>query len=158
MEHYIKRYLSWQNITYFTFHCSLLFRNNIILRNRKEMIGIGYTFFNKKYLCFVKVINWKGLLPHLIFISRLVFICISILNLNCLKKKINLEISDTKLIYFTFQKIIMSSHNIVFTYTFYFIWLSLIIKGYTICFYKNTYASKWKVVYGLLYYCCNVTY
>lgn len=161
MEHYIKRYLSWQNITYFKLShiiCSLLFRNNIILRNRKEMIWIGYTFFNKKYLCFVKVINWKGLLPHLIFISRLVFICISILNLNCLKKKINLEISDTKLIYFTFQKIIMSSHNIVFTYTFYFIWLSLIIKGYTICFYKNTYASKWKVVYGLLYYCCNVTY
>lgn len=69
---------------------------------------------------------------------------------------INLEISDTKLIYFTFQKIIMSSHNIVFT--FYFILLSLMIKGYTICFYKNTYATKWKVVYSLLNYCCNVTY
>lgn len=142
MEHYIKRYLSWQNITYFKLShiiWSLLFRNSIILRNRKEMIGIGYTFFNKKYLWFVKVINWKGLLPHLIFISRLVFICISILNLNCFKKIINLEISDTKLIYFTFQKIIMSSHNIVFA--FYFIWLSLMIKGYTIYFYKNTYAT-----------------
>lgn len=66
------------------------------------MIGIGYIFFNKKYLCFVKVINWKGLLLYLIFISRFVFICIFIFNLNCLKKKINLEISDIKLIYFIF--------------------------------------------------------
>lgn len=49
-------------IKYYIFKLSyiiwlFLFRNNIILCNWKEMIGIGYIFFNKKYLWFVKVIN-----------------------------------------------------------------------------------------------------